>query len=83
MNAPILLFFSYCAVSILWSDYPDVALRRWIKALGDLVMVMIILTDPEPLAALKRFLARTGFLLVPVSVLLIKYYPDFFGTQIQ
>lgn len=76
MNAPIVLFFSYCAVSILWSDYPDVAFRRWIKALGDLMMVMIILTDPEPLAALKRFLARTGFLLVPVSVLLIKYYPD-------
>ena len=76
LNGPILLFFSYCAVSILWSDYPEVAFKRWIKALGDLVMVMIILTDPEPLAALKRFLARTGFLLIPVSILLIKYYPD-------
>jgi len=76
MNGPILLFFSYCAVSTLWSDYPDVAFKRWIKALGDLVMAMIILTDPEPLAALKRFLARIAFLLVPVSILLIKYYPD-------
>jgi len=76
VNAPILLFFGYCAVSTLWSDYPDVAFKRWIKALGDLVMVMIVLTDPEPLSAVKRFLARTGFLLVPVSVLLIKYYLD-------
>src|ERR1700730_16131437 len=24
-NGAILLFFSYCAVSTLWSDYPDVA----------------------------------------------------------
>jgi hypothetical protein len=76
MNGPILLFFSYCAVSTLWSDYPDVAFKRWIKALGDLVMVMIVLTDPERSSAVKRFLARTGFLLVPVSVLLIKYFPD-------
>jgi O-antigen ligase len=76
MNGPILLYFSYCALSILWSDYPDVAFRRWMKALGDLVMVMIILTDPERSAAVKRFLARTGFLLVSISVLLIKYYPE-------
>jgi exopolysaccharide production protein ExoQ len=76
MNGPILMFFSYSALSTLWSDYPDVAFKRWIKALGDLVMVMIILTDPERSSAVKRFLARTGFILVPVSVLLIKYYPD-------
>jgi exopolysaccharide production protein ExoQ len=76
MNGPILLFFFYCVVSILWSDFPDVAFKRWIKALGDFVMVMIALTDPEQPAAIKRFLARTTFLLVPLSVLLIKYYPD-------
>ena len=33
-NGPILLFLLYCGASTLWSDYPDVALRRWIKALG-------------------------------------------------
>ena len=35
-NVPILLFFFYCAVSILWSDFPFVALKRWTKSLGDL-----------------------------------------------
>src|SRR2546425_1466858 len=75
-NAAILLFFFYCGVSILWSDYPDVASKRWIKGLGDLVMVLIVLTDLDPSTAIKRFLARVGFLLVPVSVLLIKYYAD-------
>src|SRR5258707_2543399 len=75
-NGPILLFFFYCATSIFWSDYPDVAFKRWIKALGDLVMVLIVLTDLDPSAAVKRFLTRASFLLVPVSVLLIKYYSD-------
>jgi exopolysaccharide production protein ExoQ len=76
MNGPILLLVAYWAVSTLWSDYPDVAFKRWIKALGDFVMVMIILTDPEPTAAIKRFLARAGFILIPTSVLLVKYYPN-------
>jgi len=38
-------------------------------------MVLIVLTDPEPAAATKRFLARTGFLLIPLSILFIRYYP--------
>ena len=74
-NGPLFVFFFYCAVSFLWSDYPFVALKRWTKAVGDLVMVLVILTDPEPTAALKRFLASSGFLLIPLSILLIGYYP--------
>jgi len=75
-NWPILLFFSYCAVSLLWSDYPGVAFKRWIKAIGDLVMVLIVVTDRDPSAAVKRLLSRLAFVLIPVSMLLIKYYPD-------
>ena len=75
-NVPILLFYFYCAISILWSDYPDVAFKRWIKYVGDLAMVLVVLTDANRSAAVKRFLARVGFILVPVSILLIKYYSD-------
>jgi len=75
-NGPILMFFFYCLVSVLWSDYPDVAFKRWTKAVGDLVMVLIVLTDFEPKTAFKRFLARSAFVLIPASVLLIKYYPN-------
>src|ERR1700674_87890 len=74
-NSAILLFFAYCASSVLWSDYTDVSFKRWVKALSDLVMVLIVLTDMNPLAAMKRLLARVGFVLIPASVLLIKYYP--------
>jgi exopolysaccharide production protein ExoQ len=74
-NGPIVLFFLYCGASVLWSDFAGVSFKRWIKALGDIVMVMVVLTDPDWLGATKRFLVRSGFLLVPVSILLIKYYP--------
>jgi O-antigen ligase len=74
-NAPFILFFAYCAVSIVWSDFADVAFKRWIKAVGDVLMIVLVITDPGGPLALKRFLARITFVLVPVSVLLIKYYP--------
>ncbi len=75
-NRPIVLFLLYCGLSVLWSDYPMVAFKRWIKAVGDLAIVLVVLTDRDPSAAVKRLLTRTAFLLVPVSVFLIKYYPD-------
>ena len=74
-NWPILLYFSYCLVSVAWSDFPGVALKRWFKACGDVVMILIIVTDAQPIAALRRLFSRLGFVLLPVSVLLIKYYP--------
>lgn len=75
-NGPILAYFAYCAISILWSDYPDVAAKRWFRACGDMVMILIVLTEPDWQAALKRLCARLGFLLVPLSILFIRYYPD-------
>src|SRR5438445_1378966 len=74
-NPLLVLFFCYCAVSVLWSDFPFVAFKRLTKAIGNLTMVLIILSDLNPAAATKRFLAWSGFLLMPLSVLLIKYYP--------
>ncbi|MGB6387209.1 MAG: O-antigen ligase family protein [Terriglobales bacterium] len=75
-NWPLVVFSLYCAVSVAWSDFPDVAFKRWIKSLGDFVMVLIILTEHDRYAAIKRVLAWTGFLLIPLSVLFIKFYPD-------
>jgi O-antigen ligase len=74
-NAPIVLFFLYCAISVTWSDYPLVAFKRWIKDLGDLAMILIVFTDQDPSAAVQRLLARAGFVLISASVLVIKYFP--------
>lgn len=75
-NAPIIIFFLFCFASIFWSDYTFVAFKRWSKAVGDFVMVLIVFTDLDPEAALKRLLSRVGFILVPLSVLFIRYYPN-------
>jgi len=73
---PILLYFSFCLVSLLWSDFPGWGFKRWVRGLGDLVMVLIVATDAQPTVAVRRLLSRVGFVLLPASVLLIRYYPE-------
>jgi exopolysaccharide production protein ExoQ len=74
-NWPICLFFSYAALSICWSEYPFVTLKHWIKGIGDLMMVLIVLSETRVPDAIKCLFTRIGFLLLPLSVLFIKYYP--------
>lgn len=73
-NWPFWLFFSYAALSISWSDYPLVTLKHWIKGIGDLLMILIVLTEQDVSDAIKRLFTRLAFVLVPLSVLFLKYY---------
>jgi exopolysaccharide production protein ExoQ len=75
-SGPIVLFYSYAALSILWSDFPYFTFKHWIKAVEDVVIVLIVWTDRDPVMAVKRILTRAGFILIPLSLLFCKYYPD-------
>jgi len=60
-------------ISITWSPFPEPAFKRWTKDVGDLVMVLILVTDGQPIAALRRLYSRVGFILFPASILMIRY----------
>jgi O-antigen ligase len=75
-NGAVVVFLLYCVLSLMWAENPDAGFKRWVKVVGDFVMVLIVVSDRDPLVAIKRLLTRTGFLLIPLSVLLIKYYPE-------
>lgn len=75
-NLPIVLFLLFCLLSVAWSDFPFVTFKRWVKAIGNVTMVLIVLTELDPATAVKRLFAWAGFLLIPLSVLLIRYYPE-------
>jgi exopolysaccharide production protein ExoQ len=72
----VLLFFFYCGLSIVWADSPMIAFKRWVKAVGDLAMVLVILTDPRPALAIRRVFERVGFVLLPLSALFILFFPS-------
>jgi exopolysaccharide production protein ExoQ len=51
-NTWLFVFFGYMALSILWSDYGFVSLKRWIRASGSILMAAVILTEKNPRQAL-------------------------------
>jgi exopolysaccharide production protein ExoQ len=75
-NTLIFVFLGYEAVSILWSDYPFLTFKRWIKASGDFVMILVIGTDRVPVRAITATIKRSGYILIPLSLLFCKYYPE-------
>jgi len=75
-NKCIWIYLLYCGISIAWSDFPFVALKRWIKELGTVVMMLVILTDKRPYEAINVILKRLAFIWLPLSVLFIRFYGD-------
>jgi O-antigen ligase len=76
-NPWLAAFFIYCFLAIFWSDFPFVSFKRWIKVVGHPVMVLVLFTEPDPREAIVRLIKRSAYVLVPVSVLFIKYFPQY------
>jgi len=75
-NRALLAFLSFALVSVVWSDFPMIALKRWIRDLGSYLMILVILSDTRPVEAVRVVLRRVSYLLVPLSILVIKYYAE-------
>jgi len=79
-NWPVLLFFFYTAVSVTWADDPAISFKRWIKSLGDLAAILVVLTEEDHEAAIRRVYTIVASVLLPLSVLFILCYPSI-GTE--
>ncbi|MEN9419487.1 MAG: hypothetical protein RI988_3107 [Pseudomonadota bacterium] len=80
VNKLLLAYLLYCAASTLWADAPALAARRLIKDTGNLVMALVLLTEPQPWRATAVVLRRVALVLLPLSVLFILAYPTL-GTD--
>lgn len=74
-NRWLTIYMAYCLLAILWSDFPFVSAKRWMKLLGNPVVALVLLTEPDPMEALVRTIKRCAYILLPVSILFIKFYP--------
>ncbi len=74
-NLWLTIFLAYCGLSIVWSDFPFASFKRWVKVLGLPMMVLLIATEPDPREAFARVMKRAAYVLIPFSILLVKYYP--------
>ena len=74
-NSVLTAYVLFALVSVVWSDFPFPAFKKWFRDLANYVMVLVVISDPFPLEAVSTLLRRVGYLLVPLSVVLIKYFP--------
>ena len=71
----LLALLAFMFVSTFWSDITILALRRWVRELVVVVMALVIISEASPLQALASLLRRSAYVLIPFSLMLIKYYP--------
>ena len=75
-NGWIVAFIAYCFISVVWSDDPFISIKRVTKIFNHPIMALIVFTEPDFKEALTRLMKRCAYVVVPVSILWIKYYPE-------
>jgi exopolysaccharide production protein ExoQ len=76
-NRLIFLFYGFMVASTVWSIAPGVTAYKLIRPFGDLMMALIVVTERNPKAAIITMFRRCTILLIPLSVVLIRYFPDY------
>jgi exopolysaccharide production protein ExoQ len=75
-NVGLALFLGYLGLTILWAEYPFPTAKRWFKELGAVPVLLVILTERNPVEAIKTVFSRCAYILFSFSVLVIKYIPE-------
>jgi exopolysaccharide production protein ExoQ len=75
-NTCLCVFYGFWVLSVLWSDYPLITFKRLFKDLGNVIMILVVLTGKEPGETIKAIFTRCAYVCIPLSVLFIRYYPD-------
>jgi exopolysaccharide production protein ExoQ len=69
-------YFLYLLLGTLWSDYSEIALRRWVKDFGNILVLLVLVTERDQIAAARTVMVRVAVFVIPANVLLIKYFPE-------
>jgi O-antigen ligase len=75
-NIWIFFFFTYMLITILWADYPFIAIKRWIKAFGTIMIFCIIFTENNPLKRAIDTLRFACFIVLPISLFYSVFIPS-------
>lgn len=65
LNVAFTLMFLYWAASIAWSPYPFITFKRLFKEFGNVLIVLVVLTETNPSAAFRTLGVRAAMILFP------------------
>jgi exopolysaccharide production protein ExoQ len=75
-NWALFLFYGFLLVSVVWANSPLSSFKRWTKEAGNILIVLVILTEANPLEAIRAVFVRCAWVLVPLSIVFVRYFPD-------
>jgi len=79
-NTALMVLLGYSLMSVFWSEIPFISFKRWTREVIAVVMALLVLSEREPRQAMLSLLKRTICILIPFSLILIKYFPEY-GIQ--
>ncbi len=80
-NYMLLILLAVMAISIMWSDFKLVSLKRWVRSMGLIIMVMMIFTEEHPLRYVVKLIEMLSLFLIGGSLILIFFVPSI-GTEV-
>ena len=75
-NKGLFLFYGFFLFSAAWSPFPVPTVKRWVQEFGWLLIAPIVLTEPDPSESLRVMFVRVSYILFPLSVVLMRYFPN-------
>jgi O-antigen ligase len=76
-NSAIILFYLYFAVSIMWSSDPVGSTKRLVKDFCLIFAFGVIFSEKSPVEAMRAVYVRAAFLMIPLSMVFIKWFPAY------
>lgn len=76
-NWIVTLIITYMLISVAWSQYPAISFRRWGRESIALIIALLLASENDPARTLSSALRKAIYAALPLSFLLIKYYPPY------
>jgi O-antigen ligase len=76
LNPWVTALLVFMALSIVWSNYPYISFKRYIKIIGSVTMAMVVLTNDRPHESVLAILRRCFYIHLPMSIICVKYFRD-------
>jgi len=74
-NKALFLLYGYMLLSVAWSEMPFASTKRLVKDFETVLIGLIFLTEINPTEAIRAVFVRVSYILFPLSVVFIKYFP--------
>jgi len=74
-NLPFFFVLLYMLISVIWSRMSNISFRRWGREAIIFIIVSILLSEKSPIDAFYSTFRRVIYISLPISLLLIKYFP--------